>query len=218
VRAQGRRTLLARGWAELAAIDDQDDCFVIDEVNQQVLFPGSLPSCIMAARARPRRLPRWARLSWSCRKWRTSPIGPAVSPTLASARRMTAACRRSSRCRPGSGRPSPLRPAHGRPASPARSAPTGRQSPRKRSSPRSVGRGKRAQAAGLLPILDCVRIHSETLPTTANKSSLLSLRTLLSSASCTSERLRRAAKAAEEGPAHAAGIAETSVFGDPFEG
>jgi len=39
VRAQGRRTLLARGWAELAAIDDQDDCFVIDEVNQQVLFP-----------------------------------------------------------------------------------------------------------------------------------------------------------------------------------
>ncbi len=39
VRAQGRRVLLARGWAELAAIDDADDCFLIGEVNQQALFP-----------------------------------------------------------------------------------------------------------------------------------------------------------------------------------
>jgi vancomycin aglycone glucosyltransferase len=38
VRAQGRRALLARGWADLAAIDDRDDCFVIGEVNQQALF------------------------------------------------------------------------------------------------------------------------------------------------------------------------------------
>jgi vancomycin aglycone glucosyltransferase len=38
VRAQGCRTLLARGWAELAAIDDRDDCFVVGEVNQQALF------------------------------------------------------------------------------------------------------------------------------------------------------------------------------------
>ncbi|MBV9252297.1 MAG: glycosyltransferase family 1 protein [Acetobacteraceae bacterium] len=38
VRAQGRRMLLARGWAELAAIDDQDDCLVVGEVNQQALF------------------------------------------------------------------------------------------------------------------------------------------------------------------------------------
>jgi len=39
VRAQGRRALLARGWAELAAIDDAPDCFVVGEVNQQALFP-----------------------------------------------------------------------------------------------------------------------------------------------------------------------------------
>jgi vancomycin aglycone glucosyltransferase len=39
VRAQGRRVILKRGWAELDLIDDQDDCFTIDEVNQQALFP-----------------------------------------------------------------------------------------------------------------------------------------------------------------------------------
>lgn len=38
VRAQGRRVLLARGWAELTPIDDADDCFVLGEVNQQALF------------------------------------------------------------------------------------------------------------------------------------------------------------------------------------
>jgi len=39
VRAQGRRVLLSRGWAELALVDDREDCFVIGEVNQQALFP-----------------------------------------------------------------------------------------------------------------------------------------------------------------------------------
>jgi vancomycin aglycone glucosyltransferase len=38
VRAQGRRVLMARGWAGLAQIDDADDCFVVGEVNQQALF------------------------------------------------------------------------------------------------------------------------------------------------------------------------------------
>ncbi|MFD0687687.1 glycosyltransferase [Actinomadura fibrosa] len=38
VRAHGRRVLLARGWAGLAAVDDRDDCFVVGEVNQQALF------------------------------------------------------------------------------------------------------------------------------------------------------------------------------------
>jgi vancomycin aglycone glucosyltransferase len=38
VRAQGRRVLLARGWAGLSAIDDAADCFVVGEVNQQALF------------------------------------------------------------------------------------------------------------------------------------------------------------------------------------
>ena len=31
-------SLLARGWAGLALIDDRDDCFVVGEVNQQALF------------------------------------------------------------------------------------------------------------------------------------------------------------------------------------
>ncbi|MEU1176708.1 glycosyltransferase [Streptomyces sp. NPDC005820] len=38
IRRHGRRVLVGRGWAELAAIDDQDDCFVVGEVNQQALF------------------------------------------------------------------------------------------------------------------------------------------------------------------------------------
>ncbi|MEV7354860.1 glycosyltransferase [Kitasatospora sp. NPDC091276] len=42
VRAQGRRAVVARGWAgpghALAPIDDRDDCFVVGEVNQQALF------------------------------------------------------------------------------------------------------------------------------------------------------------------------------------
>ncbi|MGH3379058.1 MAG: glycosyltransferase [Actinoallomurus sp.] len=38
VRAQGRRVILGSGWAGLALIDDQRDCFVVHEVNQQELF------------------------------------------------------------------------------------------------------------------------------------------------------------------------------------
>ncbi|MBB4892942.1 vancomycin aglycone glucosyltransferase [Streptomyces olivoverticillatus] len=38
IRAQGRRALVKRGWAGLSPIDDRDDCFVVDEVNQQALF------------------------------------------------------------------------------------------------------------------------------------------------------------------------------------
>lgn len=39
VRAQGRRVLMSRGWAELALVDDGDDCCSVGEVNQQALFP-----------------------------------------------------------------------------------------------------------------------------------------------------------------------------------
>jgi vancomycin aglycone glucosyltransferase len=39
VRAQGRRVVISRGWAELALVDDSDDCFIVGEVNQQALFP-----------------------------------------------------------------------------------------------------------------------------------------------------------------------------------
>ncbi len=38
IRAQGRRAVVARGWADLALIDDRDDCFAVGEVNQQALF------------------------------------------------------------------------------------------------------------------------------------------------------------------------------------
>ena len=38
IRAQGRRVVLARGWADNVPIDDGDDCFLIGEVNQQALF------------------------------------------------------------------------------------------------------------------------------------------------------------------------------------
>ncbi len=38
IRAQGRRALVSRGWADLALIDDRDDCFDIGEVNLQALF------------------------------------------------------------------------------------------------------------------------------------------------------------------------------------
>jgi vancomycin aglycone glucosyltransferase len=38
IRAQGRRAVVARGWADLAPIDDRDDCYVVGEVNQQALF------------------------------------------------------------------------------------------------------------------------------------------------------------------------------------
>jgi vancomycin aglycone glucosyltransferase len=38
IRAQGRRALVAHGWADLALIDDGGDCFAVGEVNQQALF------------------------------------------------------------------------------------------------------------------------------------------------------------------------------------
>ncbi len=38
VRAQGRRAVVMRGWADLSTVDEQDDCFVVGEVNHQALF------------------------------------------------------------------------------------------------------------------------------------------------------------------------------------
>jgi vancomycin aglycone glucosyltransferase len=38
IRAHGRRAVVAGGWAELAPIDDRDDCIAVGEVNQQALF------------------------------------------------------------------------------------------------------------------------------------------------------------------------------------
>ena len=38
IRAQGRRAIVQRGWADLDPIERGDDCLVIGEVNQQALF------------------------------------------------------------------------------------------------------------------------------------------------------------------------------------
>ncbi|MFB7462886.1 glycosyltransferase [Streptomyces sp. NPDC056224] len=38
IRAQGRRAVVSRGWADLDLIDDREDCFVVGEVNHQALF------------------------------------------------------------------------------------------------------------------------------------------------------------------------------------
>lgn len=38
IRARGCRALLLHGWADLALIDDRDDCFIVGDVNQQSLF------------------------------------------------------------------------------------------------------------------------------------------------------------------------------------
>ncbi|UDL88810.1 glycosyltransferase [Mesorhizobium sp. PAMC28654] len=38
IRAQGHRAILLHGWADLALIDDRDDCFIVGDVNQQALF------------------------------------------------------------------------------------------------------------------------------------------------------------------------------------
>lgn len=39
IRAQGRRIVLARGWAEMERFDGGGDCFLTGDVNQQALFP-----------------------------------------------------------------------------------------------------------------------------------------------------------------------------------
>ncbi|MEV7424683.1 glycosyltransferase [Streptomyces sp. NPDC091212] len=38
IRAQGRRVLVSRGWADLDLADDRDDCFAVGEVSHQSLF------------------------------------------------------------------------------------------------------------------------------------------------------------------------------------
>jgi vancomycin aglycone glucosyltransferase len=38
IRAQGRRVLIGRGWADLSLIDDDADCCAVGEVNLHALF------------------------------------------------------------------------------------------------------------------------------------------------------------------------------------
>jgi vancomycin aglycone glucosyltransferase len=59
VRGQGRRLILAHGWADLKPVDDGSDCFAVGDVNQQALFPhvaavvhhGGAGTTVAAARA-----------------------------------------------------------------------------------------------------------------------------------------------------------------------
>ena len=39
IRSLGHRVIVGRGWADLALIDDRNDCFLVGEINQQALFP-----------------------------------------------------------------------------------------------------------------------------------------------------------------------------------
>ncbi len=58
-RVLGRRVVLASGWAAFALPDDGQDCFAVDDVNQQALFPrvaaaihhGGAGTTVAAARA-----------------------------------------------------------------------------------------------------------------------------------------------------------------------
>ncbi|HVZ33961.1 MAG TPA: glycosyltransferase, partial [Polyangiaceae bacterium] len=58
-RALGRRSILSRGWADLASIDDAADCIAVQDVNHQALFPrvaavvhhGGAGTTLAAARA-----------------------------------------------------------------------------------------------------------------------------------------------------------------------
>ncbi len=142
IRAQGRRVIVSRGWADLAMIDDGDDCFVVGEVNLQVLFrPGGR-----------RRAPRRRRHhddGQSGRRasgGRTPDSGPAVLGRPGGRPGHRHRTRRSDsdhrvpigRAR---GRPWPPRPEHKRPPWPARSAPTGRRWPRRCCSTRSAEKG-----------------------------------------------------------------------------
>jgi vancomycin aglycone glucosyltransferase len=89
IRTQGRRALVSHGWADLALIDDRDDCFAVGEVNQQALSAGWPPSCTTAARARQRRPPGPALLRWWYTRCRITRTGQAGWPTWASARHTT---------------------------------------------------------------------------------------------------------------------------------
>ena len=105
VRAQGRRVLLSRGWAELALVDEGDDCFIVDEVNQQALFPrvaavihhGGAGTTTVAARAGSPQVvvpqigdqPYWASRVWDLGIGAAldgpAPTADALSATLESA-------------------------------------------------------------------------------------------------------------------------------------
>jgi vancomycin aglycone glucosyltransferase len=115
IRAHGRRAAIARGWANLALIDDADDCFAIGEVNQQALFSrvaavvhhggAGTTTTVVRAGASQVVVPQAADLPYWAGRVADVGIGAAL----------TVRTRRPSPCRPRLRQPSPPR----RPASEA---------------------------------------------------------------------------------------------------
>jgi vancomycin aglycone glucosyltransferase len=143
IRAQGRRALVARGWAELALTDERNDCFVVGEVNQQALFGrvaavvhhGGAGTTTTATRAGAPQVvvPQMGDQPYRAGRVAELGIGAAHEVRL----------RPSSPCQPRSGPRWPPRPAHERAPWPARSAPTGRRWPRSCCSARTAEKGRR---------------------------------------------------------------------------
>jgi vancomycin aglycone glucosyltransferase len=103
VRAQGRRTLVSRGWADLAPVDDRDDCFAVGEVNQQALFGrvaavvhhGGAGTTTTAARAGVPQVvvPQWADQPYWAGRVADLGIGAAHDSTVPTAESLSAALR-----------------------------------------------------------------------------------------------------------------------------
>ena len=115
MRAQGRRAVVARGWAGLGLIDDRDDCFAVGEVNQQVLFGrmaavvhhGGAGTTTTAARAGAAQVvvPQWADQPYWARRVADLGIGVAqdvpnlTTESLSAALRTALASRTRARAR-----------------------------------------------------------------------------------------------------------------------
>jgi vancomycin aglycone glucosyltransferase len=115
IRAQGRRAVVARGWAGLSLIDDRDDCFAVGEVNQQALFGrvaaavhhGGAGTTTTAARAGTPQvvLPQWADQPYWARRVADLGIGVTqdvqalTTESLAAALRTALASRTRARAR-----------------------------------------------------------------------------------------------------------------------
>ena len=103
IRAQGRRVLLARGWAGLAPVDDRDDCFVVGEVNQQALFGrvaavvhhGGAGTTTTATRAGAPQVvvPQWADQPYFARRVADLGVGVAYDMQAPTAESLSAALR-----------------------------------------------------------------------------------------------------------------------------
>jgi vancomycin aglycone glucosyltransferase len=103
IRAQGRRVLLSRGWADLAVIDDRDDCFAVGEVNQQALFRqvaavvhhGGAGTTTTAARAGAPQvvMPQWADQPYWARRVASLGVGAAHDGPAPTTESLSAALR-----------------------------------------------------------------------------------------------------------------------------